>query len=95
MDILTQVGICLYINVYLVVTLSILISVAIDINTKKKINNKGNKKMKHVIFAHSHCTDGLCAASIIKRAINICLNTEDIVVIFARYGAEKKALEQA
>lgn len=51
--------------------------------------------MKHVIFAHSHCTDGLCAASIIKRAINICLNTEDIVVIFARYGAEKKALEQA
>jgi oligoribonuclease NrnB/cAMP/cGMP phosphodiesterase (DHH superfamily) len=30
-----------------------------------------------------------------KRAINICLNTEDIVVIFARYGAEKKALEQA
>ena len=51
--------------------------------------------MKHVIFAHSHCTDGLCAASIMKRAINICLNTEDIVVIFARYGAEKKALEQA
>lgn len=47
--------------------------------------------MKHVIFAHSHCTDGLCAASIIKRAINICLNTEDIVVIFARYGAEKKS----
>ena len=39
----------------------ILISVAIDINTKKKINNKGNKKMKHVIFAHSHCTDGLYA----------------------------------
>ena len=51
--------------------------------------------MKHVIFAHSHCTDGLCAASIMKRAINICFNTEDIVVIFARYGAEKKALEQA
>lgn len=51
--------------------------------------------MKYVIFAHSHCTDGLCAASIMKRAINICLNTEDIVVIFARYGAEKKALEQA
>ena len=51
--------------------------------------------MKHIIFAHSHCTDGLCAASIMKRAINICLNTEDIVVIFARYGAEKKALEQA
>ena len=51
--------------------------------------------MKHVIFAHSHCTDGLCAASIMKRAINICLNTEDIVVIFASYGAEKKALEQA
>lgn len=51
--------------------------------------------MKHVIFAHSHCTDGLCAASIMKRAINICLNTENIVVIFARYGAEKKALEQA
>ena len=51
--------------------------------------------MKHVIFAHSHCTDGLCAASIMKRAINICLNTEDIVVIFARYGAERKALEQA
>ena len=44
----------------------ILISVAIDINTKKKINNKGNKKMKHVIFAHSHCTDGLCAASLMK-----------------------------
>ena len=51
--------------------------------------------MKHVIFAHSHCTDGLCAASIMKRAINVCLNTEDVVVIFARYGAEKKALEQA
>lgn len=51
--------------------------------------------MKHIIFAHSHCTDGLCAASIMKRAINICLNTEDIVVIFVRYGAEKKALEQA
>ena len=51
--------------------------------------------MKNVIFAHSHCTDGLCAASIMKRAINICLNTEDIVVIFVRYGAEKKALEQA
>lgn len=51
--------------------------------------------MKHVIFAHSHCTDRLCAASIMKRAINICFNTEDIVVILARYGAEKKALEQA
>ena len=51
--------------------------------------------MKNVIFAHSHCTDGLCAASIMKRAINICLNTEDIVVIFVRYGEEKKALEQA
>ena len=51
--------------------------------------------MKHVIFAHSHCTDGLCAASIMKRAINIFFNTEDIVVVFVRYGEEKKALEQA
>ena len=49
--------------------------------------------MKHVIFAHSHCTDGLCAASIMKRAINICLNTENVVVVFVRYGEEKKALE--
>ena len=49
--------------------------------------------MKHVIFAHSHCTDGLCAASIMKRAINICLNTEDVTVVFVRYGNEKTALE--
>ena len=50
--------------------------------------------MKHVILAHSHCTDGLCAASIMKRAINICLNTENVVVVFVRYGEEKKALEE-
>ena len=49
--------------------------------------------MKHIIFAHSHCTDGLCAASIMKRAINICLNTEDVTVVFVRYGNEKAALE--
>ena len=67
----------------------ILIFVAIDINTKKKINNKGNKKMKHVIFAHSHCIDGLCSASLMKKALQLAYGSDTkINVVFASYGKE-------
>ena len=45
--------------------------------------------MKHVIFAHSHCTDGLCAASIMKRALQLAYGLDTkINVVFASYGKE-------
>ena len=50
--------------------------------------------MKFTIFAHSHCTDGLVAASIMKYALQI----EHLVepeVIFVSYGKEQEAISKA
>ena len=50
--------------------------------------------MKFTIFAHSHCTDGLVAASIMKYSLQMQHNIEP-EVIFVSYGKEKEALEKA
>lgn len=50
--------------------------------------------MKFIIFAHSHCTDGLVAASIMKYSIQMNSSVEPEVV-FVSYGKEKEALEKA
>ena len=50
--------------------------------------------MKFTIFAHSHCTDGLVAASIMKYALQMQHNLEP-EVIFVSYGKEKEAISKA
>ena len=50
--------------------------------------------MKFIIFAHSHCTDGLVAASIMKYSLQMKHNVEPEVV-FISYGKEQEALEKA
>lgn len=50
--------------------------------------------MKFTIFAHSHCTDGLVAASIMKYSLQMHCNLEP-GVIFVSYGKEKEAIEKA
>ena len=50
--------------------------------------------MKFTIFAHSHCTDGLVAASIMKYSLQMKHNVEP-EVIFVSYGKEQEALEKA
>jgi len=50
--------------------------------------------MKFTIFAHSHCTDGLVAASIMKYSLQMKHNIEP-EVIFVSYGKEQEALEKA
>lgn len=50
--------------------------------------------MKFIIFAHSHCTDGLVAASIMKYSLQMNYQSEPEVV-FVSYGKEKEALEKA
>ena len=50
--------------------------------------------MKFTIFAHSHCTDGLVAASIMKYSLQLSYLVEP-EVIFVSYGKEQEALEKA
>ena len=50
--------------------------------------------MKFTIFAHSHCTDGLVAASIMKHSLQMKHNVEPEVV-FVSYGKEKEAISKA
>ena len=50
--------------------------------------------MKFTIFAHSHCTDGLVAASIMKYSLQMQHNVEP-EVIFVSYGKEKEAIDKA
>ena len=50
--------------------------------------------MKFTIFAHSHCTDGLVAASIMKYSLQMNHNVEP-EVIFVSYGKEQEAISKA
>lgn len=50
--------------------------------------------MKFTIFAHSHCTDGLVAASIMKYTLQMNHNVEP-EVIFVSYGKEQEAIDKA
>lgn len=50
--------------------------------------------MKFTIFAHSYCTDGLVAASIMKYALQINHIVEP-EVIFVKYGKEQEAILKA
>ena len=50
--------------------------------------------MKFTIFAHSHCTDGLVAASIMKYSLQMNHNVEP-EVIFVSYGKEQEAIDKA
>ena len=50
--------------------------------------------MKFTIFAHSHCTDGLVAASIMKYSLQMQYNLEP-EVIFVSYGKEQEAISKA
>ena len=50
--------------------------------------------MKFTIFAHSHCTDGLVAASIMKYSLQMQHNIEPEVV-FVSYGKEQEAIDKA
>ena len=50
--------------------------------------------MKFTIFAHSHCTDGLVAASIMKYSLQMQHNVEPDV-IFVSYGKEQEAIDKA
>ena len=50
--------------------------------------------MKFTIFAHSHCTDGLVAASIMKYSLQMQHNIEP-EVIFVSYGKEQEAISKA
>ena len=50
--------------------------------------------MKFTIFAHSHCTDGLVAASIMKYSLQMKHNVEP-EVIFVSYGKEQEAISKA
>ena len=50
--------------------------------------------MKFTIFAHSHCTDGLVAASIMKYSLQMQHNVEP-EVIFVSYGREQEAISKA
>lgn len=50
--------------------------------------------MKFTIFAHSHCTDGLVAASIMKYALQLSHLVEP-EVIFVSYGKEQEAISKA
>ncbi len=50
--------------------------------------------MKFTIFAHSHCTDGLVAASIMKYSLQMQYNIEP-EVIFVSYGKEQEAISEA
>ena len=52
------------------------------------------KQMKFTIFAHSHCTDGLVAASIMKYSLQMQHNVEP-EVIFVSYGKEQEAISKA
>lgn len=49
--------------------------------------------MKFIIFAHSSCTDGLVAASIMKYSLQINYQSEP-EVIFVSYGKEKEAISK-
>lgn len=50
--------------------------------------------MKFTIFAHSHCTDGLVAASIMKYSLQMQHDVEP-EVIFVNYGKEQEAIDKA
>ena len=50
--------------------------------------------MKFTIFAHSHCTDGLVAASIMKYSLQMNYQSEP-EVIFVSYGKEQEAIDKA
>lgn len=50
--------------------------------------------MKYIIFAHSHCNDGLVAASIMKYTLQLSHLVEPEVV-FVKYGEEQKAIDLA
>ena len=50
--------------------------------------------MKFTIFAHSHCTDGLVAASIMKYSLQLANHVEP-EVIFVSYGKEQEAIDKA
>ena len=45
---------------------------------------------KYIIISHSHCTDGLCSASLIKKALQLAYGSDTkINVVFASYGKEE------
>lgn len=50
--------------------------------------------MKYIIFAHSHCNDGLVAAAIMKYTLQLSHLVEPEVV-FVKYGDEQKAINLA
>ena len=50
--------------------------------------------MKFTIFAHSHCNDGLVAASIMKYTLQLSHLVEPEVV-FVSYGKEQEAIDKA
>ena len=50
--------------------------------------------MKYIIFAHSHCNDGLVAASIMKYSLQLANHVEP-EVIFVKYGKEQEAISKA
>ena len=44
---------------------------------------------KYIIISHSHCTDGLCSASLMKKALQLTYGSDTkINVVFASYGKE-------
>ena len=45
---------------------------------------------KYIIISHSHCTDGLCSASLMKKALQLAYGSDTkINVVFASYGKEE------
>ena len=47
---------------------------------------------KYIIISHSHCTDGLCSASLIKKALQLAYGSNTkISVVFASYWKEEDA----
>ena len=47
---------------------------------------------KYIIISHSHCTDGLCSASLMKKALQLAYGLDTkINVVFASYGKEEDA----
>ena len=50
---------------------------------------------KYIIISHSHCTDGLCSASLMKKALQLAYGSDTkINVVFASYGKEEDALSK-
>ena len=50
---------------------------------------------KYIIISHSHCTDGLCSASLMKKALQLAYGLDTkINVVFASYRKEEDALSK-